>query len=449
MKTTIITPEEARAIAKDAYIYGFPLVETYKTLHKQALDQTSPDYKAPLNHLGHFRTVATPEDTFVVTPNCDTPYSSAWLDLRVEPIVITLPKIAPDRYYSVQLIDLYTHNFGYLGTRAFDNDGGDFLIAGPGWRGESPAGIRAVIPCETQIMYAFFRTQLFNPGDLQNVHQIQDAYRVQPLSLYLGNSAPPSAPAVDWPPLAEGMSESAQVFGYLNFLLQFCPAHPSEKELMARFARLGIGPGEPFSDQELAPEIKKAIAGGIAAFWQEDFAGFMKRVNAGELTSGDLFGTREFLKNNYLYRFAGAKLGLYGNSSQEALYPPYFVDAQGDKLDGVKHAYRLRFEKGQLPPAGAFWSFTMYDGQTQLLVANPLNRYLLNSTMLDSFNYGADGSLTFYVQKDAPGAGKESNWLPAPDGPFYCIMRIYIPQPAVYEGRWKQPPLQRVASAPE
>ena len=114
------------------------------------------------------------------------------------------------------------------------------------------------------------------------------------------------------------------------------------------------------------------------------------------------------------------------------MYFPYFVDAQGEQLDGAKHGYVLRFEKGQLPPAGAFWSFTMYDGPTQFLVANPLDRYLLNSTMLDSFQYGADGSLMFYVQKDSPGAGKEANWLPAPDGPFYCIMRIYIPQPAVY-----------------
>lgn len=155
----------------------------------------------------------------MVTPNSDTPYSFAWLDLRSEPMVITMPKIAPGRYYSVQLIDLYTHNFGYLGTRSFGNEGGDFLIAGPDWRGEKPQGIRAVIPCETQIMYAFFRTQLFKPDDLKNVHQIQDAYQVRPLSIYLGNSAPNVAPAVDWPPLADGMSESVQVFGYLNFLL--------------------------------------------------------------------------------------------------------------------------------------------------------------------------------------------------------------------------------------
>ena len=214
--------------------------------------------------------------------------------------------------------------------------------------------------------------------------------------------------------------------------------------MMERFAKLGVGAGKPFHDRELAPETKKAIEEGIAAVWQEDFGGLMKRVNAGEVTSGDVFGTREFLKNNYLYRFGGAKIGLYGNSREEALYPPYFVDAQGEKLDGAKHAYLLRFEKGQLPPAGAFWSFTMYDGPTQYLVANTLNRYLLNSPMLDSFQYGADGSLTFYVQKDSPGADREANWLPAPDGPFYCILRLYMPQSAVFNGTWKQPLLQRI-----
>ena len=378
----------------------------------------------------------------MVTPNSDTPYSFAWLDLRTEPIVISMPKIESDRYYSVQLIDLYTHIFGYLGTRSFGNEGGDFLILGPAWRGEKPAGIKAVIPCETEILYALFRTQLFNLADLKNVHSIQDAYQVRPLSIYLENSAHSVAPAVDWPPLADGMSESVQAFNYLNFLLQFCPTHPSEKEMMERFAKLGIGAGKPFHDQEIASETKKAIEEGIVAVWQEDFGGFMKRVNAGEITSGDLFGTREFLKYNYLYRFAGAKLGLFGLSREEALYPPYFVDAQGDELDGGKHAYVLRFENGQLPPAGAFWSFTMYDGPTQFLVANPRNRYLLNSTMLDSFQYGADGSLTFYVQRDSPGADKEANWLPAPDGPFYCIMRIYLPKPAVFNGQWRQPPLQ-------
>jgi len=436
------TPAQARAIAREAFIYGFPFVEGYKTLYKQAVDKGNSDFKAPFKQIGHARGAATPQDTWVVTPNSDTPYSFAWLDLRAEPIVITMPKIEKARYYSAQLVDLQTFNFAYLGTRAFGNDGGDFLIAGPGWKGEKPAGVKAVISCETELCYALFRTQLYNPDDLANVGRIQDGYQVQTLSAYLGKPTPSAAPVVSWPKPSADMTEGPALFVYLNFLLQFCPPHPSEKELMARFAMLGIGAGKPFDMEKCAPEVKQAIEAGIEEVWKVDFAGLMAQVNAGEVTSGDLFGTREFLKNNYCYRFLGAKLGLYGNSRDEALYPPYFVDEENHKLDATTNRYELRFAKGQLPPAEAFWSLTMYDGKSQLLVANPLKRYLLNSTMLDSFKYADDGSLTIDVSKDSPGADRESNWLPAPDGPFYCILRIYIPRPEAFNGQWKLPKLK-------
>jgi len=438
-----IAPAEARDIAREAFVYGFPFVEGYKTLHKQAVDTTGSDFKAPFNQIGHARDVAKPEDTWVVTPNSDTPYSFAWLDLRAEPIVITMPKVDSARYYSAQLIDLQTFNFAYLGTRAFGNGGGDFMITGPGWKGEQPAGIKAVISSETQLLYALFRTQLFNAGDLASVQAIQDGYRVRTLSAYLGKPAPPAAPEITWPEPAADMTESARLFTYLNFLLQFYPTHPTEEALMARFAKLGIGAGKPFNAEDLSPELKEAVAAGIRDAWEKDFAQAQADINSGTLSSGELFGTREFLQNNYVYRFVGAKLGIYGNSRDEAYYPAYFADAKGDELDASRHRYELRFEKGQLPPAEAFWSLTMYDGKSQLLVVNPLERYLLNSTMLEQFRYDDDGSLTLYVQKDSPGKDMEANWLPAPDGPFYCMMRIYIPKPETFTGEWKQPKLQQ------
>ena len=439
-----ITVEEARALAREAYLYGFPMVEGYKTLYKQAIDKDGADFKAPINQVGHAEGVATPKDTWVVTPNTDTPYSFLWADVRSEPVVITMPKIEKNRYYTGQLIDLYTHNFAYLGTRTFGNDGGDFMVTGPGWEGEKPEGIRAVIPCETEIFYVLFRTQLFNADDLANVNAIQAGIYVQPLSQYLGNPAPQAAPQIDWPKLAEGMSEGPQIFSYLNFLLQFTPTHASENELMERMAKLGIGAGKPFNFDKFSDDIKKAIADGIKDVWDKDFTATMQRINSGELGSADFFGTREYLKNNYLYRFVGAKLGLYANSRDEAIYPPYFADADGNSLDASKNKYTLRFEKGQLPPAGAFWSLTMYDGASQLLVANKLDRYLLNSTMLESFKRAKDGALILYIQKDSPGADKESNWLPAPNGPFYCILRIYIPTAKVFEGSWKAPLMTKV-----
>lgn len=439
--------QEVRQIAREAYTYGFPLVVNYSTLYKQAIDSTGTDYRAPFNVIGRTAGVATPDDKFVVTPNSDTPYTFLWADLRAEPVVITVPKIEKGRYYTGQLIDLYTFNFAYLGSRAYGNDGGAFLLAGPGWTGEAPKDIAAVIRSETQFAYVLFRTQLFNVQDLPNVTKIQAGYDAKPLSAYLG-TAPPAAPAVSWPKPSDGMLTTPTLFSYLNFMLQFCPTHPSEQALMERFATLNIGPGKTFDFSALSPELQKAAHDGIADA-ESDLAGLMKKINTEEISSSDMFGSREFLKNNYLHRFAGAKLGLYGNSGEEAIYLAYFVDATGAPADASKHSYSLTFPKGGLPPARAFWSLTMYDGKTQLLVANTLKRYLLNSTMLKSFQHGKDGSLTLYVRKDSPGAGKDANWLPAPNGPFYAILRIYMPGPDVIDGTWQKPPLQPdVADAP-
>ncbi len=189
--------------------------------------------------------------------------------------------------------------------------------------------------------------------------------------------------------------------------------------------------------------MKQAIAGGIADAWQQ-FDGLSKSdITTGKVTSGDLFGTREYLQNNYLYRMAGAVLGIYGNSKEEAMCPMYRVDAAELPLDAAKARYTLHFPPGQLPPVNAFWSLTMYELPSSLLVANPLNRYLINSPMLSGLKKDADGGLTLYVQSESPGADKESNWLPAPRGPFWCVLRLYWPKEAAINGQWKQPPLLR------
>lgn len=435
------TPEEARQIAREAFVYGFPLVTNYETMYKQAIDSTNRDYRAPFNVIGRTSGVATPDDKFVVTPNSDTPYSFLWMDLRAEPIVITMPKIEKGRYYTAQLIDLYTYNFDYLGTRAYGNDGGKFVVAGPTWIGDPPNGTTTVLHSETWFAYALFRTQLFNAADLGNVTKIQAGFDAKPLTAYLGEAAPPPAPAVDWPKPEKDMTTTSALFRYLNFLLQFCPTSQSETGLMARFAKLNIGARKEFDAARLSPEIRTAVDEGIADAWK-DLEGLQKKINTEEVSSSNLFGTRDYLKDNYLYRFGGAKLGLYGNSGDEAIYLAYFVDSRNQPVDASKNTYVLRFTKGKLPPARAFWSLTMYDGKTQFLVANPLNRYLLNSTMLKSFKYDADGSLTLYVQKDSPGPAKESNWLPAPNGPFYAILRVYMPAPEVVNGTWKKPPME-------
>jgi hypothetical protein len=438
-----ITPAEARAIAKEAYIYGYPMVDGYRILHAYFVNRASPEYKAPWNELKNIPRVYTPDDKAVQTPNSDTPYSMVGMDLRAEPIVLTVPALEKERYYSIQLVDLYTHNFGYIGSRATGNDAGSFLIAGPGWKGQTPKGVKQVIRSETYLVLAIYRTQLFNPGDLDNVKKIQDGYKAQPLSAFLGQPAK-TALAIDFikPLTPVSQKSSLEFFNLLNFALQFCPTVPSEKDLMARFSKIGVGSGKTFDASKLSPEMKTAIEQGMADAWAAQ-ADLKKRIDAKEVRSGDMFGTREHLKNNYAYRMAGAVLGIYANSQAEAMYPAYTVDSEGKALDAATNRYTLRFAPGQLPPVNAFWSVTMYELPSSLLSANPLNRYLLNSPMLPQFKKDADGGLTLYIQNESPGKDKEANWLPAPNGPFFMAMRLYWPKAEAMEGKWTAPPLKR------
>ena len=438
-----VTPAEARAIAKEAYIYGFPMVDHYRIQYSYFHEKKDPNYKAPWNQLLNVPRVFTPQDTAIQTPNSDTPYSFIGMDLRAEPIVLTVPKIDKKRYFSVQLVDAYTHNFAYIGSRTTGNDGGSYLIAGPNWKGKAPKGIKKVIQSETEFVFGAFRTQLFNPADLDNVKKLQAGYKAQPLSAFLGQPAPIAAPAIDFikPLTPETQRTSPEFFSVLDFVLEFCPTVPSEKQLMARFARIGVGAGKTFDASKLSPEMRKAIEQGMADALAE-FAQLQKRIDAKQVTSGQMFGTREFLKNNYLYRMGAAVNGIYGNTAAEAIYPLLALDNEGQKPDGSKR-YTLHFAKGQLPPVNAFWSITMYRMPEILLVDNPINRYLLNSTMLDQFKYDADGGLTLYFQNESPGKDKESNWLPAPEGWFMPVIRLYWPKAEALTGKWTAPQLQR------
>ena len=439
-----ITPTEARTIAKEAYIYGFPLVDNYRIQYGYFVDRQNPEFKAPWNQIVNIPRVYTPADTAIQTPNSDTPYSFVGMDLRAEPIVLTVPPIEKKRYYSIQLIDAYTFNFDYIGSRATGNEGGSYMIAGPNWKGETPKGVKKVFRAETEFVFAVYRTQLFKPDDIDNVKKVQAGYKAQTLSAFLGQPAPKAAPAIDFiKPLSPAEEKtSPEFFNILNFVLQFCPTNPSETELMARFAKIGVGAGKTFDVSKLSPEMKTAIEQGMGDAWAA-FGGLEKEFAAGKVTSGDVFGTREFLKNNYLYRMGAAVLGIYGNSKQEAMYPFYAVDEAKQKLTGANR-YTVRFAPGQLPPVNAFWSLTMYEMPQSLLVANPINRYLLNSPMLPQFKKDADGGLTLLIQNESPGKDKESNWLPAPKGPFVMAMRLYWPKAEATEGKWTAPLAQQV-----
>jgi hypothetical protein len=437
---------EARVIARQAYVYGFPMVDNYRIFYDYFVNVKSPDYKGPLNTVKSVARVYTPEDKTVQTPNSDTPYSMLGLDLRAEPMVLTVPPIEKDRYFSLQFVDAFTFNFDYAGSRATGNNGGSFLVAGPGWKGETPKEISRVFRSETEFALVIYRTQLFSPADLENVEKIQAEYKAQPLSAFLHKIPPQPAAAVSFiqPLSPDDQKTSVEFFNILNFVLQFCPTDQSEKELMTRFAEIGIGQRKKFDAARLSPELKQAFSDGMADAWKQ-FDEFRKTsIATGKVTSGDLFGSREFLKNNYLYRFAGAVLGIYGNSKQEAMYPIYQVDAEGRNLDASGNGYTLRFAPNGLPPVNAFWSLTMYELPSSLLVANPLNRYLINSPMLPGLKRDADGGLTIHIRHESPGPDGESNWLPAPNGPFTMVLRLYWPKKEALDGHWKIPPVQRV-----
>lgn len=425
------------ALAREAYVYVYPMVENYLSLYQYAIDQGSSEYKGPINHVSNVARVFTPDDTGVVTPNSDTPYSFLVMDLRAEPLVITLPEIEADRYYSVQLIDLYSHNTGYLGTRVDGNGGGSFLIAGPGWQGEPPAGVTRVVRMDTELALGLFRTQLFSPEDIDRVRAIQAGYDARPLSAFAGTAAPAAAAEVDWPAISRDSMES-DFWSYANFLLQFAPPLSWENDLRESFALLGVAPAPAWPATDLTEERRALVrkAGG------EAFAEIAARV--AKLTGADsLFGTPEMMRGRYMERAMGAMGGLYGNTAVEAQYPSYMVDASGQPLNSATSNYVLRFPKGQLPPVGAFWSITMYDAQSRFLVRNPLNRYLINSAMLKTLKVEENGDIVLYLQRDNPGGDRASNWLPAPDGPMAVVMRLYLPQPQALDGTWQPPAIEK------
>lgn len=420
---------EARAIAKEAYIYGFAMLENYNTLYKQVADTKAPEYVGGVGTFRHYAQLYTPDNHDVVTPNNDTPYSWAWLDLRAEPWVVSVPEVPEGRYYVQQWVDLFTYNFAYIGSRATGNEAGRYLIAGPGWNGQKPEGIKAVFPSETSLVMTLTRTALNGANDVANVRKIQSGMTLQPLSAYLGTSPPAAAPKIQFPAYDPSKVHSHDFIGYLNFLLLFTqPTHPSEVDLMQRFAKIGIGPGRPFDATTLSPSRLAAIDAGVM-----DAKATMSETAKSTLSSNGLFGSRDFLKNNYLTRAIAAEKGLYGNSIEEAWYGGYVGD--GNTLSTI------HFSKDALPPATFFWSVTLYTLPDRFLYANDLKRYSIGDRT-PGLKYDADGGLTLYVGHVSPGKDKQSNWLPAPAGPYSAVGRVYGPSTAAIEGRWNLPPLQ-------
>jgi hypothetical protein len=336
------TISETKDIAEECFIYGLPIVMNYAVMYEYVVNTKSSQYKAPFNQIYNFHRVATPEDTAVITPNSDTPYSILELDLRAEPMVISVPAVAKPRYYSVQLIDGNTYNYGYIGSRATGTEPGDYLVVGPDWKGGTPAGIKKVFTSTTPFSLVAFRTQLFSPDDMPNVEKVQAGYKAQPLSAYLKQSTPSAAPKIDFlPATSAGVKDN--FFEYLNFALQFVPPSPDAKDVRTRCAKIGLGPDKTFDFKDLSPEYKAAFLEGLKAGdakVDKFLASGMKNVNGWNI--GSFFGNREFYNGNWLMRAGAAKGGIYGNDAVEATYPFTRVDATGEPLDGSKYNYTLR-----------------------------------------------------------------------------------------------------------
>lgn len=443
---SIADPEASRiqAIAEEAALFGLPMVANYALMYAWTIATESPQFKAPFNQLYSNKQLYTPKDTGIPYPNNDTIYSTAWLDLRAEPVVISAPAIAAPRYYSMALIDSFASNYAIVSSRKVPRKPANYLVVGPDWKGKTPAGITQVFHAPSQFSLALIRLQVTNTADTDNVNAIQAQLAVKPLSAFLGRPAPPAAAPITFPKIDRDLAK-INFFGYLDFALQFVAARPEDREIRAKLASIGIGNGDFATFLALAGKYRRELAMGAMAA-EKRLAQVI--ANAGPVRNGwnwtalTLDTDNDNYQGDYVKRAAIFKFGPYGLNAKEALYPAAKTLPDGEPLDTSKHRYTLTFAPGQLPPVDNFWSLTAYDSAAGF-VDNPLQRYLINALMLPSLHKNADGSLTLYIQKDAPSADQEANWLPAPDGPLQLILRLYGPKPIAYTSNWTIPPLVR------
>ncbi len=438
-----LSPQEAKEIAKEAYIYAYPMIDHYKTMFALAIYKDSGAYAAPFNILTHNSTLLGPEFTAIVRPNNDTFYSSVWLNLISEPMVLSIPSVADNRYYAFQIIDKYTHNINYIGSRATGFDAGNYMFVGPNWKEKTPKGINKVIKSEGDYIIALGRTQVFGPADVGNVKAILAQYKVEPLSAYLGEKSTVDTTAPNYPAYNPQKAKGIEFITYLNALMTDGAIHPSEVDLFKKFAKIGIVPGKSFDSSTLDPAIVNAIKEGIVSAEEKikaQSSELGERKNGWQMVSS-AFGNREAMQGKYLTRAAAANFGLWGNSLEEAYYPETTFDSNNDAIDGSKHNYILHFDKAELPPVKAFWSISMYKLPEQLFLENEINRYVISSAT-NGLRYNKDGSLDIYIQKENPGADKESNWLPAHDGLFSLQARLYWPEPSRLDPLYVMPKIK-------
>lgn len=445
MTTEVAEPQfDLRQIALEGYAYFYPLVTmelTRRQLTNNPLGQAVGH--GPMNTFVHIRQFPTADFREVVRPNFDTLYSSAWLDLRDGPVIVSAPDTG-GRYYLLPMYDMWTDVFAAPGWRTSGTGAAAWAVVPPGWTGTLPEGVSA-IHAPTSTIWIIGRTQTNGPADYDAVNKLQDGFAITPLTRWGEVPQPVTAtidPTIDMEtePLRQvNALPAADYFSLAAELMKSYPPHLADWSILARLRHLGIVPGKSFDPASVSKEITEAINGVPAEAQQHMKAVLptMARVANGWSMNTDTMGV---YGNYYLKRAIVTMAGLGANSVEDAIYPLQETDADGNGTDGSSR-YVLHFDAGQQPPVDAFWSVTMYD-QEGFQIANPIDRFAVGDR--DALQPGQDGSLDIYVQHTSPGPNKESNWLPAPTGPFSLCLRLYAPRPAALDGRWNPPPLRRL-----
>jgi hypothetical protein len=438
--------DDAVKLGVEVYVYGYPLVTMEMTRRVMTNVAAVEAMRGPMGQFINAREYPSAAFRDVTAPNADTLYSTAWLDLAKEPYILSLPDEA-GRYYLMPMLSGWTDVFEVPGKRTTGTKAQKYAITGPGWKGKLPEGI-AEYKSPTSIVWILGRTYCTGtPQDYKAVHSLQDQYSVVPLSAYGKPYTPPKGkvdPKIDMKtPVREQVNgmDTATYFTTLALLMKDNPPAKADAPMIEKMAKLGMVPGKDFDIAKLDPAVAKVLQ-GVPKAAQKEIMGYFKKagieVNGWQImTKTGIYGT------DYLQRAFVTAIGLGANRPQDAVYPTSEVDRDGKAYDGAKK-YVMHFAKGQTPPAKGFWSLTMYDAD-YFFVKNPLNRYTVSSRF--EFKLNEDGSLDLHIQKDSPGKDKESNWLPAPEGKFILMLRLYWPEetkPSILDGSW-QPPAVKVA----
>ena len=448
--TGSVTEEEAHAIGVDAYIYFYSPI-TMDLTRKQLTNQepTPGGIGGPMNSFANVGAFPTADMRVVVRSNFDTLYSSGWLDLTKEPMIVSAPD-TNGRYYLLPMLDMWTDVFASPGWRTTGTKAGNFLVTPPRWTGTVPDGMTQ-IQAPTPYVWIIGRTKTDGPADYDAVHKIQAGYKITPLSQWGGEPTAPAPevkidPSVDMktpPKIQVDTMPADKYFAYAAELLKLHPPHITDQPIIAQLKRIGFEVGKSFDLDKADPAVKKGLASAAedAQKLMEWKVPTLARIANGWSMNTDTMGV---YGNYYLKRAIVTQLGLGANLPEDAIYPLNLADDTGKPLDGANN-YVLHFDKGQTPPVNAFWSVTLYDPQG-FQVANPLNRFAVSSWM--PFKYNSDGSLDLYFQNESTGADKEANWLPAPKGPYNLTMRLYAPKAEALTGKWNPPPVTKALTVP-